>query len=73
MRVGPDSSLAEIRLGRVLEGDAGDTVLVGTSSGAGAVAEHDVGFEEGARYLLRLQRLGDAFTTNACLGTRRVE
>ena len=73
VRVGPDSSLAEIRLERVLEGSAGQTVLVRTSSGTGAVAEHDVGFEEGARYRLRLQRQGDVFTTNACLGTRRVE
>lgn len=73
VRAGPDSSLAEIRLDRVLEGDARDTILVRTSSGTGAVAEHGVWFEEGARYRLRLQRQGEAFTTNACLGTRRVE
>ncbi len=73
--VGPDSSLVRIRLKRVLagEGAAGETVSVRTSSGGGAVAEDDVGFEEGARYLLRLQRRGAVFTTNLCLGTERLE
>ena len=74
LRVGRDSSLAEIRLERVLRGDAGETVLVETGSGTGGgVAEDYVGFEEGGRYLLRLQRRGDVFTTNLCLGTERLE
>lgn len=72
VRVAPDSSLAEIRVERVLEGSAGDAVLVGTSSGIQAVAEHDPYFEEDARYLLRLQRQDHMFTTNVCLGTRRI-
>ena len=77
VRVGSDSSLAEIRVERVLQGDAGETVRVRTSSGTGVVAEDDVGFEEGARYRLFLQRegggRGDAYTTNICLGTERLE
>ena len=73
VRVGRDSSLVEIRVERVLQGDAGETVLVETSSGTGVVTEDDVGFEEGARYRLRLQRKGDVFTTNICLGTERLE
>ena len=73
VRVGRDSSLVEIRVERVLQGEAGETVLVKTSSGTDVVTEDDVGFEEGARYRLRLQRKGDVFTTNICLGTERLE
>ena len=32
----------------------------------------DVGLREGARYMLYLQRRGDEWTTNACLGTREI-
>ena len=72
---GPDSSLVKIRLGRVLAGDAaaGETVSVSTGSGTGVVPEDNVGFEEGARYRLRLQRQGGVYTTNICLGTERLE
>ncbi len=73
VKVGLDSSLVKIRLDRVLKGNAADTIFVRTSSGIGVAAEDDVVFEEGAYYRLRLQRQGDVFTTNICLGTRRVE
>ena len=76
VRTGPDHSLAEIRVERVIEGNAGDTVLVRTMSGlegSGYVPR----FKEGGRYRLRLQRegggQGDVFTTNLCLGTERLE
>ena len=76
VRVGSDSSLAKIRVERVLQGDAGGTVRVRTGSGtegSGYVPR----FEEGDRYLLRLQRenggRGDVYTTNICLGTERLE
>ena len=67
------SSLAEFRVDRVLEGNAGDTVSVRTSSGTGAVSGYVPYFEEGDRYRLYLQRQGDVFTTNVCLGTKPIE
>ncbi len=67
------SSLAEFRVDRVLEGHAGGTVSVRTSSGTGAVSEYVPHFEEGDRCRLHLQRQGDVSTTNVCLGTRQVE
>lgn len=69
-------SLAEIRVERVIEGNAGDTVLVRTMSGleGSGYVPH---FEEGGRYRLHLQRQGggqgNVFTTNICLGTGRLE
>ena len=78
VRVGPDSSLAKIRVERVLQGDARGTVRVRTGSGTegpGYVPR----FEQGERYRLFLQREGggrgrDAvYTTNTCLGTERLE
>ena len=76
VRVGPDSSLTKIRVERVLQGDAGETVRVRTGSGTegpGYVPR----FEQGERYRLFLQRegggRGDVYTTNICLGTERLE
>ena len=70
------SSLAEFRVDRVLEGNAGHTVSVRTGSGT-AGSGYVPYFEEGDRYRLHLQRQGgaqgDVFTTNVCLGTRQVE
>ena len=70
------SSLAEIRVDRVLEGRARDTVSVRTSSGTGG-SGYVPHFEEGNRYRLYLQRQGggqgDVFTTNVCLGTKPIE
>ena len=44
--------------------------MIKTQTGSQAVTSTDVQFEEGANYLLRLNRKGGMYTTNTCLGTK---
>ena len=66
------SSRIEVLVDRVLQGDrsnSGRTLSISSDSGTGGASSLDVGFREGARYMLYLQHSGDEWTTNICLGT----
>ena len=65
-----ESSLVKVRGDQVLKGDAENRLVIKTQTGSQAVTSTDVQFEEGADYLLRLNRRGRIYTTNTCLGTK---
>ena len=69
------SSRIEVLVDRVLQGDrsnSGRTLRVRSDSGTDGASSVDVGFREGARYSLYLQRSGEEWTTNICLGTVQI-
>ena len=75
IEVSRSSSRIEVLVDRVSGGDrsrSGQTLYVRSDSGIGEASTVDVGFREGARYMLYLQRRGDEWTTNSCLGTREI-
>jgi hypothetical protein len=65
-----NSSLVEVRVDKVLKGNAGDKLVIRTQTGTQVATSVDVQFKEGFRYLLRLNRSGKVYTTNVCLGTQ---
>ena len=72
IRASQMSSRIEVLVDRVLQGDgskSGRTLSIRSDSGTAGASSVDVGFREGARYMLYLQRSGDEWTTNNCLGT----
>lgn len=70
--VRPDASEVRVRVDRVYKGEIGGTVEVLTRSGSRSGNSEDVSFVEGDRYLLYLQRPGEVWTTDVCLGTREI-
>ena len=65
----------EVLVDRVLQGDgsrSGRNLTISSDSVTGGASSVDVGFREGARYMLYLQRNGDEWTTNVCLGTAEI-
>ena len=65
-----DFSLVEVHVNKVLKGEAGDKIVIKTQTGIHVATSTDVRFNEGSRYLLRLNRSGRVYTTNICLGTK---
>ena len=58
-----------------MQGDgsrSGRSLTISSDSVTGGASSVDVGFREGARYMLYLQRSGDEWTTNVCLGTVQI-
>ncbi|MGB3682501.1 MAG: hypothetical protein WA990_08430 [Rubrobacteraceae bacterium] len=65
-----DFSIVEVRVTRLLEGNAANTLLIRTRTGARVATSTDVRFDEGTSYLLYLKRRGSVYTSNICSGTR---
>ena len=65
-----DSSLVEVRVNQVLKGNAEDKIMIQTRTGTQVATSVDVQFEEGVRYLFRLNRQSEVYKTNICLGTQ---
>lgn len=70
--VQPQRSLVEVRVERVFEGDSEPRLTVKTNSGSAVMRSEEVQFEEGTRYLLYLNRVGEKWTTDVCAGTRPI-
>ena len=69
------SSRIEVSVDGVSVGDRsmnGQILYIKSGSGTNVVSSVDVSFREGARYMLYLQRDGDGWTTNICLGTGEI-
>ena len=65
-----NSSLVEVRVDKVLKGEAGDKLVIRTQTGTQVATSVDVRFNEDSRYLLRLNRSGKVYTTSVCLGMK---
>ena len=75
VEVGRVSSRVEVRVEEVLlgdEGQSGETLFVRSNFGTNGGESGAVSFREGARYKLYLQRSGDEWTTNICMGTEEI-
>lgn len=69
------SSRIEVSVDEVSLGDRsmnGQILYIKSGSGTNVVSSVDVSFREGARYMLYLQRDGNEWTTNICLGTGEI-
>ncbi|QIN79496.1 LPXTG cell wall anchor domain-containing protein [Rubrobacter marinus] len=75
VEVGRASSRVEVRVEEVLHGDEGEsggTLSVRSNLGTNGGDVGAVGLREGGRYRLYLQRSGDEWATNVCMGTREI-
>ena len=68
----PESSRVDIRVEKVFKGQSGETLSVTTESGSQVMAEDDIQFERGTRYLLYLNRRGGKLTTSLCANTQPI-